>query len=150
MSEPTLSFLRPDDLAVSKGYSHGVISTGPLLHVAGQVALDATGQTVGVGDLGKQAEQALSNLERVLVAAGVVFGSVAALTVYVVSAVPRTDLGALGEALRRRIAQGPPPAITLLFVHALMDPEWLIEVQAVAVAGKPLSRAERAMLELGA
>lgn len=145
-----LAFLQPAGLHSPRGYSHAVVSAGRLVHVAGQVALQTDGTLVGPGDVGAQAEQALANLELALASAEATFASVASLSIFVAAAVPHAELARLREPLRRRIGVGPPPAITLLFVHALMDPDWLVEVQAVAIAGTPVSASEKAMLELGA
>ncbi len=129
----TLDVLQPSGLATPRGYSHVVVSKGPLVHVAGQVAVDEVGATVGIGDFAAQAEQALNNVELALQAAGSDFGSVATLTLYCASSVDPSRLAALRDPLRRRLTAGKLPAITLLFVHALMDPDWLIEIQATAI-----------------
>lgn len=128
-----LTFLAPASLHTPVGYSHAVVSGGPTVHVAGQVALDAGGQLVGRGDFAVQAEQALVNVELALAAAGADFASVASLTIYVTADVPRAALVGLSEPLRRRF-DAAPPAITLLIVQGLMNADWLVEVQAVASA----------------
>lgn len=128
-----LDFLQPPGLATPRGYSHVVVSNGPLVHVAGQVAVDEVGATVGIGDFAAQVERALNNVELALQAAGSDFGSVATLTIYCAASVDPGGLAALQEPLRQRLTAGKPPAITLLFVHALMDPDWLIEIQATAI-----------------
>ncbi len=129
----SLEFFQPPRLATPRGYSHVVVSNGPLVHVAGQVAVDEIGATVGIGDFAAQAEHALNNVDLALQAAGSDFGSVATLTIYCVASVSPTRLAALRDPLRRRLTAGKLPAITLLFVHALMDPDWLIEIQATAI-----------------
>lgn len=128
-----LTCLEPPGLAPATGYSHAVVSDGTLVHVAGQVALDERGETVGIGDFGAQVERALANLDLALAAAGATFGSVAAMTIYVAAHVGHVELEALREPLRRRAGSARPPAITLLFVHALTHPDWLVEVQGTAV-----------------
>ena len=126
------------DVAPPRGYAHAVVTSGSLVHVAGQVALDATGTTVAIGDFAGQFEQALVNLEAVLAAAGSAFAAVASLTVYCVASAARDRLGDLRAPLRRRSADGRPPAITVVLVHGLLDEDWLVEVQAVAaIDGTP-------------
>ena len=122
----------PPGVATPAGYSHAVVTQGPLVHVAGQVALDADGTTVAVRDFAGQVEQALANLDRVLAAAGSAFGDIASLTILCVASVDRERLVALREPLRRRYAPNRPPAITVVFVAGLLREEWLVEVQAVA------------------
>jgi enamine deaminase RidA (YjgF/YER057c/UK114 family) len=128
-----LTALRPAGVHLPAGYSHAVRVSGPILCIAGQAPLGPAGELVGPGDFAAQVEQALTNLDLVLAAAGLAFPAVAALTLYVSPSVARADLGALREPLRRRSGAAPPPAITLLFVQGLMDPDWLIEIQATAV-----------------
>src|SRR5512142_1940500 len=64
------------------GYSHAVQAAG-LIFVSGQVAFDAHGAVVGVGNLGEQARQAFRNLGAVLEAAGASFADVVKLTYFV-------------------------------------------------------------------
>ena len=127
-----LTFLEPVGLPPARGYSHAVMTAGRVVHVAGQTAVDEMGRTVGVGDFALQADRALANLELALNAAGARLSSVAALTIYCSASVDRSELPRLSLALRKRFNEGPAPAATLLFVSALLQPEWLVEVQAVA------------------
>lgn len=109
-------------------YSHG-IRAGNLLFIAGQVAKNQQGQTVGIGDPEAQAEQALKNIGAILEAAGATFDSVVKLNVFL------TDMRyreAVGKA-RRRFTQEPFPASTSVQVVALAEPEYLVEIEAVAV-----------------
>lgn len=145
-----LVLLEPAGLHPPRGYTHAAVSCGSLIHVAGQVALDASGVTVGVSDFGVQVERALANIELALAAGGTTFASIAAMTIYVVSSVPRSEFAHLSKALLRRLGSKPAPPITLVVVHALLDPEWLVEVQATATMGERTSARDRAMLELGA
>ena len=132
---PLIQMLEPKGASTPRGYSHAVLTRGPLIHIAGQVAIDLNGQTVGIGNFERQAEQALANLDQVLAAGETTFASVASLTIYCAEVVNPGDLKSLSQPLGRRIGKGRPPAITLLFVKSLMNPEWLIEIQAVAVSG---------------
>jgi enamine deaminase RidA (YjgF/YER057c/UK114 family) len=132
-----IDFLQPTGLYPPQGYSHAVVSSGRLVHVAGQVALGLDGALTGKGNLAAQAERAFANLDLALSAADATFASVASLTIYIAAAAPRADLSKLRDPIRRRLGAGPAPAMTLVFVHALMDPDWLVEVQALAVAGEP-------------
>lgn len=109
-------------------YSHGV-RAGDLLFIAGQVARDREGRTVGLGDAAAQAEQAFRNIGAILEAAGVTFDNVVNLRVYL------TDmryLEAVGQ-VRRRFMREPYPASASVQVVALAEPDLLVEVEAVAV-----------------
>lgn len=127
-----LTVISPAGVHPPAGYSHAVLTSGPLLHVSGQVALDPAGALVGAGDLAAQAEQAFANLDAVLAAASLAFDAVAALTIYIAGGSQAAGV-ALRAPLRRRIT-GAPPAMTVVFVAALMHPDWLIEIQATARA----------------
>lgn len=107
--------------------SHGIITGGRLLFVAGQVALDENGLLVGMGDAEAQPRQVLTNLSRVVEAAGASMGDVARTTVYL------TRLGDREAVARVRLEffPSPPPANTLLVVASLAQPEFLVEIDAI-------------------
>jgi enamine deaminase RidA (YjgF/YER057c/UK114 family) len=106
-----------------------VAPQGTTIHVAGQVSLDEDGTLVGAGDAAAQARQALVNLRRVLEAAGATLDDVVKTTVYL------TDLDSRGPVNEARLEAftAPPPANTLLVVSSLALPEFLVEIEALAV-----------------
>ncbi|MGH9052936.1 MAG: RidA family protein [Acidimicrobiia bacterium] len=128
------SALRPDGVAPPGGhYSHGVIvETARTLYVAGQVALDQDGQLVGPGDAEAQARQVLSNLQRVIEAAGGRLEDVAKTTVLLTDLDHRQPV----DRVRREFFRGDPPANTLLVVASLARPEFLVEIEAVVPLGR--------------
>lgn len=107
------------------------IKSGNLVFVAGQVAVDGQGRTVGVGDIGAQTRQVLRNVQAVLAEAGATLDDVVKVTVFV------TDLGDLPalQAVRPEFFKPPFPASTLVKVSQLINPEWLVEIEAIAVVG---------------
>lgn len=120
----------PPGMAAGSGYSHAVAGTGRLVTVAGQVAIDAEGNLVGPGDPGAQAEQVFENLRLALDAAGATFAHVIKLGFFV------TDVGflpAIREVRDRYIDTSRPPASTAVQVAALVRPEFLVEVEALAL-----------------
>jgi len=108
-------------------YSHGIIISGRLLFVAGQTALDENGELVGPGDAAAQTRQVLTNLQRVIEAAGGRMADVARTTVYLTSLEDR----ALVAGVRAEFFPPPPPANTLLVVSSLARPEFLVEIDAI-------------------
>ena len=112
------------------------VATGTrTVHVAGQVSIDAEGNTVGVDDIGAQVAQVTRNLVAALASVGATFDDVAKLTLYMVDLNPET-LGAGVEAMFRAkhelgITASPP--LTGIGVSALASPEYLIEIEAYAV-----------------
>jgi len=108
-------------------FSHGIITSGRMLFVAGQTALDENGDLVGGGDAAVQARQVLTNLQLVIEAAGGSMGDVARTTVYLTRL---EDRGPVGE-VRAEYFPAPPPANTLLVVSSLARPEFLVEIDAI-------------------
>lgn len=108
-------------------YSHGIIASGRMLFVAGQVALDEEGRLVGRGDAAAQTRQVLTNLKRVIEGAGASMADVARTTVYLTRL---DDRGPVGN-VRAEFFPSPPPANTLLVVASLAQPEFLVEIDAI-------------------
>ena len=102
---------------------------GRLLYVSGQVAWDASGNIVGKGDVGAQARQTFQNLRQVLQAAGGDLGNLMKMTTYITRIEHRP---AVAEA-RSEVFHGELPASTLIVVKSLFHPDFLIEVEGVAV-----------------
>jgi len=96
------------------------------------VAWDAQKQIVGGLDLRGQTRKALSNLQTAVEAAGGALADVVALRLYVVDYRPE-DAAAISMALREFFPEKQAPASTWVGVAALARPEFLIEIEAVAV-----------------
>ena len=110
-------------------YSHGIEATdGRTLVVSGQtgVAPDGSLERHFEG----QCRQALDNVKAVLAGAGMVPADLVRLGFFLVR---REDAGQLA-ALRRDCLPGVRPAITNVVVAGLLSPDWLIEIEALAVA----------------
>ena len=105
------------------------IRVGDMVYVSGQAAVDRQGRTVGGSDFEAQARQVFANLAAVLEAAGSGLEHVVKVTIFV------TDMAVLDQVvrLRREFFTPPYPADTIAQVASLADPEWQIEVEAVAV-----------------
>ncbi|MFN0030301.1 MAG: RidA family protein [Acidimicrobiales bacterium] len=133
MSE--LTHIRPDGLANNPAYTQVVAARGSTtVYISGQVSLDADGNTVGAGDLGAQTAQVMANLKVALGAAGATFDDVTKITTYVVNYQP-ADRAVIAAARTPYFTAGSPPASTLVGVAALAAPDWLIEIEAIAVIG---------------
>jgi enamine deaminase RidA (YjgF/YER057c/UK114 family) len=107
---------------------------GHLLFTAGACPLDETGSVVGAGDVRLQARQVMANLTEALAAGGAGLADVLKTTVYVASN-DRADLVAAWDIVRAAFAAHDPPS-TLLGVTVLGYEGQLVEVEAVAVAGR--------------
>jgi len=102
---------------------------GRLVYVSGQVAWDASGNIVGKGDVGAQARQVFRNLRQVLQAAGGDLASLMKMTTYITRI---EDRPAVAEA-RGEVFDGEVPASTLIVVKSLFHPDFLVEIEGVAV-----------------
>ncbi|WP_433570506.1 RidA family protein [Streptomyces sp. CA-251247] len=131
-----ITLVNPSGLPEIDAYRQVSIATGSkLVFIAGQVAWDAEGTTVGEGDLAAQVEQCYLNVGTALAAAGGSFDDVAKLTVYVVDWTP-DKMPLFLEGVARAAAKlggTPVPPGTLLGVAALDVPEHLVEIEATAV-----------------
>ena len=124
---------RPQGLLHNAAFSQVVAATGTrTIYTAGQVSIDESGKLVGAGDLAAQTEQVMRNVGLALAAAGADFGDVVKITTYVVNYKPE-HRAIVGKARAPFFAKGTPPASTLVGVSALALPEWLVEIEAVAV-----------------
>jgi enamine deaminase RidA (YjgF/YER057c/UK114 family) len=106
------------------------VVAGNIVFLRGQVGQDLeTSESVGLGDVTVQAEQAMANIAQLLDEAGARLEDVCRITVYL------TDVR-LREAAYRVIGRhlkGVFPVSTGVVVSALARPEWLVEVEATAV-----------------
>jgi len=126
---PVRHYVRPDGLPPVRGYSHAVAVGGPLIVVSGQVPVDANGRLVGKDDPAAQTRQVFENLSAALAAAGATMDHVVKLTVFL------TDLADLAEFRRIRdeyISAETPPASSLVQVGGLLNPDFRVEVEALA------------------
>lgn len=123
-----------DKVAEPSGpYSRGTqvsLSEADLIFASGQVAEDSEGNTVGKGDVVVQTEQVLKNLQNVLEASGASLADVVKVTVFLRNMEHRN---AVAE-VRKRFFKDNLPASTLVEVSKLAHQDWLIEIEAVAVA----------------
>jgi enamine deaminase RidA (YjgF/YER057c/UK114 family) len=115
------------------GFSQAVVASGRrTVYVSGQTAWTAERAIVGAGDLAEQARQALRNLSLALEAGGAGLQDVAALRIYVVDYTP-DQAPAITAALQEFFPGPEKPASTWLGVAALANPDFLIEIEAVAI-----------------
>jgi enamine deaminase RidA (YjgF/YER057c/UK114 family) len=130
VSDSPPAFASPDGLASPPGYSHVVtIPTGRLVWTSGQIATDANGDVVGVGDWEAQTRLVFENLARALEAAGAGWPDVVKLTFFVVDV---AELGTIRAVRDEFVDRNRPPTSTLVQVAGLAYPDLLIEVEAVA------------------
>lgn len=129
----TITPINPETLHRNPAFSQAIAVDGPhrTVYVGGQNAVDVDGNVVGQGDVEAQAEQVARNLQAALAAAGATLDDVVKLTIYLVE--PHSAFPAYGAFQRVWGMPATPPAISLLYVSGLFQPDFLLEVDAVAV-----------------
>lgn len=131
-----LERINPAGLATPETYTHVIVATGSrLVFVAGQVAEDAQGNVVGLGDLAVQARQAFENVGQALAGARARPDQVAKITMFVVDY--RAEYLPAIEAARVALFKDHKPVDALIGVKTLAHPGCLIEIEAIAVVDDP-------------
>jgi enamine deaminase RidA (YjgF/YER057c/UK114 family) len=126
-------YINPDPLNKNPAFTNVVVVEGNVktVHIGGQDAINASGEIVGKGDIVAQVEQILANVRAALEAGGARPEHIIKWNLYVVE----------GQSLQEGFAafqnawpETPnPPAITMAFVSGLAHPDFLVEMDAVAV-----------------
>ena len=120
----------PSPRAGKAPFSQGV-QVGETLYVSGQIAQDADGQIVGVGDMDAQARQVFANIEAVLAEAGATLEDVVKITTYI------TDMSAYAAFSEVRAEMFPNAGMASATVAGavLVSDDFMVEVEAIAVKG---------------
>ncbi len=128
-----VEYLNPEMLNRNPAFTNVVVVTGPVktIYIGGQDAVDAAGRIVGKGDIRAQTEQVFKNLQAALEAAGASLENVIKWNLLIVQGQP---LPAGFEVFQRVWGRRPnPPTITFMYVAGLANPDFLIEMDAIAV-----------------
>ena len=107
-----------------------VVKIGNQVYVAGQTAVDEKGNVVGKGEIEAQTRQIFKNLQKCLRATGAGFDQVVKLNIY------STDLDAHLPTIakvRKEYFPKEPVASTTIQIPRLVHPDWLLEIEAIAV-----------------
>ncbi len=124
-----LKQIRVEGMPEPMGHYSDAVLAGETLYITGLIASDQSGELVGARDVGEQSRRLFENLGRVLAAAGGKPEDVARVTVYMRDITERAKM----NAARKDFFGDHRPASTLIEVSALVEPEVLIEIDAVAV-----------------
>ena len=124
--------LQPKEWARPKGYSNGIAARGTQVFISGQIGWDARQQFAEL-ELAPQVRAALANVIRVLAEAGGRPEHIVRLTWYLTSRREYLDaLPAIGEAYRAVMGRHYP-AMSVVEVSSLMEPDAKVEIEATAV-----------------
>jgi len=107
-----------------------VVAKGAMVFVRGQIGQDLdTSKSVAIGDVTGQTEQAMANIKMLLEDAGSELAHVCKITIYITDPRYREQVyRVVGKWLK-----GVYPVSTGIVVSALARPEWLVEIDAIAV-----------------
>ncbi len=129
----SVRYINPDSLNKNPAFTNVVVVEGNVktVHIGGQDAINASGEIVGKGDIVAQTEQILANVRAALEAGGARPEHIIKWNLYVVEGQPLQEGFA---AFQNAWPETPnPPAITMAFVSGLAHPDFLVEMDAVAV-----------------
>lgn len=111
-------------------YSQGILAVGgKLLFIAGQTASDKDGNVVGKGDIEAQTHQVFKNITAVLEEAGGSLDNLVMTTTYITDRKYREGY----NRVRQQYYKKNSPTSTLVIVTGLASPDYLIEINGVAV-----------------
>lgn len=124
---PERTPIKPSGVAPNPNLSPG-IQLGDLLFTSGQVGTDSSGNLVGAGDCEAQSRQVMANLRAIIEATGATMQDVVKITCFL------TDVNDYAAYSKVRSETWPnnPPASSTVMVAALVRPELLVEVEAIA------------------
>ena len=114
-----------------QGYSQGIKVTGAqtILFLAGQVAYGPDGNAAHKGDFKAQARECFTCIKKLVEAAGGTVKNVVKINTYILDVANRP---AYRDA-RKEVFGDHEPASTMVQISALAHPDYLIEIEAIAV-----------------
>ncbi len=127
-----IKYLNPEGLHKHPAYSQVVITEGPgrTIYIGGQNGINANGEIVGKGDIARQTEQTLKNIDIALASCNASFANLMKLTIYIVQG---QDLNKAFQASQPFFSKlSNQPIITVLVVAGLANPDYLVEIEATA------------------
>ena len=129
-----LECINPEGITTPEAFTHVIVAKGSrMVFIAGQVAEDSAGNLIGTGNMVAQSRQVFANIGRALEAAGARPDQVTKLTIFVANY--RREHLAMIEEGRVSLFGGHKPTDTLVGVAALTNPDYMLEVDAIAVIG---------------
>ncbi len=114
------------------GFNQGMLVEGKRLYfISGQGPVDADGNLVGKGDLAAQSHQVFTNLRAQLAAVGADFSNVVKFTFFIKQEAMQ-DFGLFRE-IRLQYLEPDYPAATAVGIGTLVNRDWLVEIEAIAI-----------------
>jgi enamine deaminase RidA (YjgF/YER057c/UK114 family) len=128
----SLEFQNPDELLKNPAFSQVAITkgNGSTIYIGGQNAITKELEIIGKGDIAVQTDYVLKNIETALNACDATVDDLFKLTIYIVQGqdVRKGFEGA--QSFLKKLSN--PPVITGIIVAGLANPDYLVEIEAVA------------------
>jgi 2-iminobutanoate/2-iminopropanoate deaminase len=126
---PNTQYLNPDGMSRPTGYSQ-VVKVGNTVYIAGQVSAGPDGSVVGKSDAEAQVRQVWRNIETAVKSVGGTLQNVVKTTTYVTNI---QHAAAVRQVRNELFRASNPPTSTLLVVAGLASPDYMVEIEAIAV-----------------
>jgi enamine deaminase RidA (YjgF/YER057c/UK114 family) len=127
-----IQHINPDGLSKNPAFSQIVMTqgSGKTIYIGGQNAVNEKREIVGKDDISEQTEQVMKNVQLALSACGATFDNLVKLSIYVVQG--QNLYGAFQASQKFFSNLQNPPAISVLIVAGLANPDFLVEIDATA------------------
>lgn len=119
--------IRIEELGPAVSHYTDAVRFGDLLFISGIVSWDKNGNVVGKGDAAAQTRQIFASMKRIMDEVGAGFGDVLKVTVFLRNMEDRPKI----NPVRQEVFGNARPASTLVEVAKLVDPDLLVEIEAV-------------------
>lgn len=125
--------INPDGLSKNPAFTNVIAVSGQAktLYIGGQDAVDSSGSIIGKGDIKRQMEQVFINLQTALQAGGAKLEHVVKWNVHIVQGQPLQPAFEVFQGVWGR--KPNPPVISVIYVFGLANPDFLVEMDAIAV-----------------
>ncbi|MCL4416341.1 MAG: RidA family protein [Actinobacteria bacterium] len=126
-------YINPESMAKPRRYSHAVSISGncKTIYIGGQNATDGKGNLIGKNNLKEQTEQVLTNIEKILEKVGVKLENIVKFNIYILHG--QNPQEGFQVFQKKWVANENFPTVTVLFIAGLGSPDWLVEIDAIAV-----------------
>jgi len=128
-----IKHINPENMAKPRGYSHAISVSGNhrTIYIGGQNAIDENGKLVGKKNLRQQTEQILTNIDKIMRSVGGNLENVVKFNIHLLQG--QNPLEGFQAFQEKWNDKENFPTVTALFVAGLGNPDWLVEIDAIAV-----------------
>lgn len=126
-----IQHINPDELLKNPAFSQIVVTqgSGKTIYIGGQNAINSNREIIGKNDIQLQTEQVMENIQIALKACGASIKNIVKLNIHIVEG--QNAVTAFQASQKYLGTEFAPPAITVLFVSGLANPDFLIEIDSI-------------------